>query len=81
SRGVCSLVLTSIPSCSAQNILTSKCARVKMSGSDTKTRLDSLLMEAERMWELMVRLWFLTPSSPISLTVAFSVLRKCPKCL
>uniref|UniRef100_A0A8C1SG63 Uncharacterized protein n=1 Tax=Cyprinus carpio TaxID=7962 RepID=A0A8C1SG63_CYPCA len=76
SRGVCSLVLTSILS-----FLTSKCARVKMSGSDTKTRLDSLLMEAERMWELMVRLWFLTPSSPISLTVAFSVLRKCPKCL
>uniref|UniRef100_A0A8C1AB86 Uncharacterized protein n=1 Tax=Cyprinus carpio carpio TaxID=630221 RepID=A0A8C1AB86_CYPCA len=54
---------------------------VKMSGSDTNTRLDSLLMEAERMWELTVRVWFLTPPSPISLTVAFSVLRKCPKCL
>uniref|UniRef100_A0A673K6P9 Uncharacterized protein n=1 Tax=Sinocyclocheilus rhinocerous TaxID=307959 RepID=A0A673K6P9_9TELE len=77
----CILCLLGLPLFYVRFFLTSKCARVKMSGSDTNTRLDSLLMEAESMWELTVRLWFLTPPSPISLTVAFSVLRKCPKCL
>ncbi|KAG9274602.1 hypothetical protein AMEX_G11560 [Astyanax mexicanus] len=61
--------------------LTSRCSRVKMTGSDTKTRLDSLLMEADRMWELTVRVWFLTPPSPTSLRVAFSVVKKRPRCL
>uniref|UniRef100_A0A3B4E681 Uncharacterized protein n=1 Tax=Pygocentrus nattereri TaxID=42514 RepID=A0A3B4E681_PYGNA len=61
--------------------LTSRCSRVKTTGSDTKTRLDSLLMEADRIWELTVRVWFLTPPSPTSLRVAFSVVKKWPRCL
>uniref|UniRef100_A0A3P8VUF3 Uncharacterized protein n=1 Tax=Cynoglossus semilaevis TaxID=244447 RepID=A0A3P8VUF3_CYNSE len=35
--------------------LTSRCSSVKITGSATNTRLDSLVIEAERMWELTVR--------------------------
>uniref|UniRef100_A0A4W4GKJ8 Uncharacterized protein n=1 Tax=Electrophorus electricus TaxID=8005 RepID=A0A4W4GKJ8_ELEEL len=61
--------------------LTSRCWRVNMAGSETKTRLDSLFMEADRTWELTVRVWFLAPLSPTSLSVAFSVVKKRPRCL
>lgn len=55
---------------------------MKTTGSETKMRLDSLLMEADRMWELTVSVWFLTtPPSLTSLRVAFSVVKKCPRCL
>uniref|UniRef100_A0A8C7HNR0 Uncharacterized protein n=1 Tax=Oncorhynchus kisutch TaxID=8019 RepID=A0A8C7HNR0_ONCKI len=59
--------------------LTSRCSRVKMTGSDTNTRLDSLVMEAARMCELTVRSERLRPPPPRR--VAFSVLRNRPRCL
>uniref|UniRef100_A0AAY4AFW7 Uncharacterized protein n=1 Tax=Denticeps clupeoides TaxID=299321 RepID=A0AAY4AFW7_9TELE len=61
--------------------LTSRCSRVKTMGSDTKTRLDSLLMEAERMCELTVSVRFWPPTSVLSFMVAFSTVRNWPRCL
>ena len=58
--------------------LTSRCSRVKTTGSETKTRLDSLLMEAEMMCEFTATAWLSLPSPSTSrsiLMVAFSVLR------
>uniref|UniRef100_A0A8C3B401 Uncharacterized protein n=1 Tax=Cyclopterus lumpus TaxID=8103 RepID=A0A8C3B401_CYCLU len=55
--------------------LTSRCSSVKMTGSATNTRLDSLVMEADRMWELTVRERLRLFGSPMPLRVAFSVLR------
>uniref|UniRef100_A0A3Q2PI65 Uncharacterized protein n=1 Tax=Fundulus heteroclitus TaxID=8078 RepID=A0A3Q2PI65_FUNHE len=55
--------------------LTSRCSRVKTTGSATNTRLDSFVMEADRMWELTVRERLCLFRSPIPLSVAFSVLR------
>lgn len=54
---------------------------MKTTGSETKMRLDSLLMDADRMWELTVSVWFLTPPSLTSLRVAFSMVKKRPRCL
>uniref|UniRef100_A0A3B3UNL7 Uncharacterized protein n=1 Tax=Poecilia latipinna TaxID=48699 RepID=A0A3B3UNL7_9TELE len=61
--------------------LTSRCSRVKTTGSATNTRLDSFVMEADRMWELTVRERLCLFRSPIPLSVAFSVLRNWPRCL
>uniref|UniRef100_A0A8C4IMC4 Uncharacterized protein n=1 Tax=Dicentrarchus labrax TaxID=13489 RepID=A0A8C4IMC4_DICLA len=55
--------------------LTSRCSSVKITGSATNTRLDSLVIEADRMWELTVRERLRLFGSPIPLSVAFSVLR------
>uniref|UniRef100_A0A7N6B358 Uncharacterized protein n=1 Tax=Anabas testudineus TaxID=64144 RepID=A0A7N6B358_ANATE len=55
--------------------LTSRCSSVKITGSATNTRLDSLVIEAERMWELTVRERLRLFCSPTPLSVAFSVLR------
>uniref|UniRef100_A0A8C7QXF6 Uncharacterized protein n=4 Tax=Salmoninae TaxID=504568 RepID=A0A8C7QXF6_ONCMY len=63
---------------SGEGELTSRCSRVKMTGSDTNTRLDSLVMEAARMCELTVRSERLRPPPR---SVAFSVLRNWPRCL
>uniref|UniRef100_A0A3Q3K817 Uncharacterized protein n=1 Tax=Monopterus albus TaxID=43700 RepID=A0A3Q3K817_MONAL len=52
--------------------LTSRCSSVKITGSATNTRLDSLVIEAERMWELTVRERLRLFRSPIPLSVAFS---------
>lgn len=46
-----------------------------MTGSATNTRLDSLVMEADRMWELTVRERLCLLGSPGHLSEAFSVLR------
>uniref|UniRef100_A0A8C6VXW9 Uncharacterized protein n=1 Tax=Nothobranchius furzeri TaxID=105023 RepID=A0A8C6VXW9_NOTFU len=48
--------------------LTSRCSRVKITGSATKTRLDSFVMEADRMWELTVRERLCLVRSPIPLS-------------
>lgn len=61
--------------------LTSRCSSVKITGSATNTRLDSLVMEADRMWELTVSERLRLLMSPIPLSVAFSVLRNWPRCL
>ncbi len=61
--------------------LTSRCSSVKITGSATNTRLDSLVIEADRMWELTVRERLRLLRSPIPLSVAFSVLRNWPRCL
>uniref|UniRef100_A0A8D3BDX4 Uncharacterized protein n=1 Tax=Scophthalmus maximus TaxID=52904 RepID=A0A8D3BDX4_SCOMX len=61
--------------------LTSRCSSVKITGSATNTRLDSLVIDAERMWELTVRERLRLLRSPIPLSVAFSVLRNWPRCL
>uniref|UniRef100_A0A3B4XUE5 Uncharacterized protein n=1 Tax=Seriola lalandi dorsalis TaxID=1841481 RepID=A0A3B4XUE5_SERLL len=53
--------------------LTSRCSSVKITGSATNTRLDSFVIEAERMWELTVRERLRLFRSPIPLSVAFSV--------
>uniref|UniRef100_A0A3P9NX83 Uncharacterized protein n=1 Tax=Poecilia reticulata TaxID=8081 RepID=A0A3P9NX83_POERE len=58
-----------------------RCSRVKTTGSATNTRLDSFVMEADRMWELTVRERLCLFRSPIPLSVAFSVLRNWPRCL
>uniref|UniRef100_A0A3Q1C1Y4 Secreted protein n=1 Tax=Amphiprion ocellaris TaxID=80972 RepID=A0A3Q1C1Y4_AMPOC len=55
--------------------LTSRCSSVKITGSATNTRLDSFVIEADRMWELTVRERLCLFRSPIPLSVAFSVLR------
>uniref|UniRef100_A0A672ZCI0 Uncharacterized protein n=1 Tax=Sphaeramia orbicularis TaxID=375764 RepID=A0A672ZCI0_9TELE len=55
--------------------LTSRCSSVKITGSATNTRLDSLVIEADRMWELTVRERLRLFRSPIPRSVAFSVLR------
>uniref|UniRef100_A0A3Q3XGE5 Uncharacterized protein n=1 Tax=Mola mola TaxID=94237 RepID=A0A3Q3XGE5_MOLML len=61
--------------------LTSRCSSVKITGSATNTRLDSLVIEADRMWEFTVRERLCLFRSPIPRSVAFSVLRNCPRCL
>uniref|UniRef100_A0A3B4GCC7 Uncharacterized protein n=2 Tax=Haplochromini TaxID=319058 RepID=A0A3B4GCC7_9CICH len=55
--------------------LTSRCSSVKITGSATNTRLDSFVIEADRMWELTVRERLCLFRSPIPRNVAFSVLR------
>uniref|UniRef100_A0A8C6SHP6 Uncharacterized protein n=1 Tax=Neogobius melanostomus TaxID=47308 RepID=A0A8C6SHP6_9GOBI len=55
--------------------LTSRCSSVKITGSAVNTRLDSLVMEADRMWELTVRERLRLLGSPSPRSVAFSVLR------
>lgn len=55
--------------------LTSRCSSVKITGSATNTRLDSLVIEADRMWELTVSERLCLFMSPSPLSVAFSVLR------
>uniref|UniRef100_A0A3P9J577 Uncharacterized protein n=1 Tax=Oryzias latipes TaxID=8090 RepID=A0A3P9J577_ORYLA len=55
--------------------LTSRCSSVKITGSATNTRLDSFVIEADRMWELTVRERLCLFRSPIPFSVAFSVLR------
>ncbi|KAJ0011544.1 hypothetical protein NQD34_012519, partial [Periophthalmus magnuspinnatus] len=61
--------------------LTSRCSRVKITGSAVNTRLDSLVMEADRMWELTVSERLRRLGSPGPRSVAFSVLKNCPRCL
>lgn len=61
--------------------LTSRCSSVKITGSATNTRLDSFVIEADRMWELTVRERLCLFRSPIPRNVAFSVLRNWPRCL
>uniref|UniRef100_A0A3B3RFA2 Uncharacterized protein n=1 Tax=Paramormyrops kingsleyae TaxID=1676925 RepID=A0A3B3RFA2_9TELE len=61
--------------------LTSMCSSVKITGSVTNTRLDSLLTEAEIMCEFTAMGWLRPPASGPSLMVAFSVLRNRPRLL
>uniref|UniRef100_A0A3Q3MAE0 Uncharacterized protein n=1 Tax=Mastacembelus armatus TaxID=205130 RepID=A0A3Q3MAE0_9TELE len=76
--GFCIFLATELHSVvwgSLRRRLTSRCSSVKITGSATNTRLDSLVIEAERMWELTVRERLCLLGSPIPLSVAFSMLR------
>uniref|UniRef100_A0AAY4ENA3 Uncharacterized protein n=1 Tax=Denticeps clupeoides TaxID=299321 RepID=A0AAY4ENA3_9TELE len=61
--------------------LTSMCSRVKITGSDKNTRLDSLLMDAAMTSEFTATERLCALASFPSLMVAFSVLRNCPRFL
>uniref|UniRef100_A0A8C1LI81 Uncharacterized protein n=1 Tax=Cyprinus carpio TaxID=7962 RepID=A0A8C1LI81_CYPCA len=55
--------------CSSVCVSTCRCRSVNSTGLVRNTRLDSLFMEAEMMWELTARPC--PPNSPCVFTVAF----------